>query len=89
MKVYVVIACLDRNYDPDKVVESVYLMKENAIEHAIKIGVDAMNDCEVPVENRECVYPDDNVYCPDNMVFGIIDREDWFVEVYVIEKDVL
>lgn len=90
MKVYVVLACLDREEECDRHIYGVFEKSEKAIDYAIKIGREAFDKCEVIPKHRECRILDENerILFSKEIIAWLTDIENYMVEVFVFEMEV-
>ena len=90
MKVYVVLACLDREEECDRHIYGVYETFEKAIDYAIEIGRKAFDECGVNPKYRECIILDENERknYAKGLIAWLMDNENYMVEVYIYEMEV-
>ena len=83
MKVYVVYGNLCRVDDCDYKIHGVFDSSEKAVECAFKLGIETLKKWELPINRWSVCIPKDI----DGAVFGIMDAEDFLVELFVVERE--
>lgn len=88
MKVYIVYGCLDRENECDRHVYGCFDSYEKAEDYAIKISREAFDNCRVDPKHREYfkIRETDTTFY-HNQIMVIMDKENYVVEVYVVEQE--
>ena len=88
MKAYIVFGCLDRENECDRNVYGCFDSYEKAEDYAIKISREAFDECNVKPEHREYAkLTDSETVSYNGRIMVIMDKENYVVEIYVVEME--
>lgn len=88
MKAYIVYGCLDRENECDRHVYGCFDSYEKAEDYAIKISREAFDDCRVAPKHREYAkLTDSEAVSYHGQIMFIMDKENYVVEIYVVEME--